>query len=110
MAAVDATRMSVAVVAATDADVTVVEAAIITDAEAAAASALGLGLAAAAAVAAVATMGEAIGAGLMACGPGVLATITAIRPANSLTLLNAPSGVGLVVVVASQERSPGQGG
>ena len=27
----------------------------------------------------------------MACGPGVLATITVIRPANSLSLLNAPS-------------------
>jgi hypothetical protein len=57
-----------------------------TVAVAAAASALGLGLAAAVAVAAVATMGEATGAGLMACGRGVLATITAIRPAKSLSL------------------------
>jgi hypothetical protein len=75
--------------AATDADATAATVAA-TAAVAAAASALGLGLAAAAAAAAVATMGEATGAGLMACGPGVLAIITAIRPANSLTLLNAP--------------------
>ena len=68
----DATRAAAVEVAAMVAGAT---AATVATATGAVASALGLGLAAAAAaaaVAAVATMGEAIGAGLTACGPGAL--------------------------------------
>ena len=63
----DATRAVAVEVAATAAGATAATVAV-----AAAASALGLGLAAAAAVGVVATMREAIGAGLTACGRGAL--------------------------------------
>jgi len=81
----DAPRISVAEVADTAAEATAAEDVAMV-AVAADAPASFLAAAAAAEVAA-----EVIGVGLMACGPGVLATITAIRPANSLPLLNARS-------------------
>jgi hypothetical protein len=81
----DAT-LAAAVVAVTDAAATAAEV-VITVAAVVVASVSFLVAAAVVAVAAA----EVIGAGLMACGPGVLATITVIRPANSLSLLNAPS-------------------